>query len=87
MDFLNEYVVAVVMAACYCVGYVIKNFMPTDNKFIPLIMLLLGAFFNVWFNNWEITLPILLGGMASGLASTGVNQLVKQLTKVEAIEK
>ena len=79
MEFLNEYLVLVVMGICMCVGYVLKNLIPSDkvNKFIPLIMLLLGVGLNIWVN-LAVSPEIILGGMASGLASTGMHQLFKQ---------
>ena len=80
MDFMNEYVVVIVVAICLCVGYVLKNLVPTDgiNRFIPLIMAVLGFVLNMWLNAFAISPEILLGGLASGLASTGMHQLFKQ---------
>jgi hypothetical protein len=80
MDFMNEYVVVIVVAICLCVGYVLKNLVPTDgiNRFIPLIMAVLGVVLNMWLNAFAISPEILLGGLASGLASTGMHQLFKQ---------
>ena len=80
MDFLNEYLVLIVMGICLCVGYVLKHLVPSDmvNRFIPLIMAVLGVAVNVWLNAWAFTPEILLGGMASGLASTGMHQIFKQ---------
>lgn len=80
MDFLNDYLVLIVIGICLCVGYVIKHLITTDkvNKFIPLIMLVLGVVVNVWLNGFALTPEILLGGMASGLASTGLHQAFKQ---------
>lgn len=80
MEFLNDYLVLIVVGICLCVGYVIKNFIPTDkiNKFIPLIMAVLGVFLNMWLNGFAISPEILLGGLASGLASTGMHQVFKQ---------
>jgi hypothetical protein len=81
MEILSQFVVVAVMAICLCVGYVIKNSIPAiPNKYIPLIMAVLGVVINVWMNNWAFTPDILLGGMASGLASTGAFELVKNLT-------
>lgn len=79
MEFLNDYIVLLVMGICLCVGYVIKNIVPTDkiNRFIPLIMGLLGVGLNVWVNS-AFSPEILLGGLASGLASTGMHQVFKQ---------
>ena len=80
MEFLNDYVVLIVVGICLCVGYVLKNLVPGDkvNRFIPLIMLVLGTFINVWLNAFAFTPEILLGGMASGLASTGMHQMFNQ---------
>ena len=79
MNFINDYLVIVVVAICLCVGYVIKNIIPTNkvNRFIPLIMAVLGVLLNVWIHS-EFTPEILLGGLASGLASTGMHQAFKQ---------
>lgn len=80
MDFMNDYIVVIVLAICLCVGYVIKNLIPTEkiNKFIPLIMAVLGVTLNAWLNGFAFTPEILLGGLMSGLASTGLHQVFKQ---------
>lgn len=80
MEFLKDYLVLIVMGICLCVGYVIKNLIPTDkvNRFIPLIMAVLGVILNVWLNGFVFTPAILLGGLVSGLASTGLHQLFKK---------
>lgn len=80
MEVLSQFVVVVVMAICLCIGYVIKNsldFIP--NKYIPLIMAVLGVILNVWFSGWVLTPEILLGGLASGLASTGAFELIRNI--------
>lgn len=82
MEILTQYVVLAVVAICLGIGYVIKNsldFIP--NKYIPLIMAVLGIVLNVWMNGWGFTPETLLGGLASGLASTGAFEAVKNLTK------
>lgn len=86
MEFLNDYMVAVVIGICLCVGYILKNVIPSDkiNKFIPLIMGILGVIINVWFNNFTFTPEIILAGLVSGLASTGMHQLFTQFIKREA---
>lgn len=80
MDILSQYVVLVVAGICFAVGYVIKNSITAiPNKYIPLIMAVLGVVLNTWLNEWSFTPQILLGGLASGLASTGAFELVKNL--------
>lgn len=82
MEILTQYVVLVVVAICLGIGCVIKNsldFVP--NKYIPLIMAVIGVILNVWLNGWAFTPQILLGGLASGLASTGAFETIKNFTK------
>ena len=80
MEFLNEYSVPVIVGICLCIGFILKNLVMTDkiNKFIPLIVAVIGVVVNAWLNTWTITPEILLSGMFSGLASTGMHQLFKQ---------
>lgn len=80
MDFLTEYSVPVIVGICLCVGFILKNVITTDkiNKFIPLIVTVIGVVVNAWLNAWTVTPDILLSGMFSGLASTGMHQLFKQ---------
>lgn len=83
MDFLNDYVVLVILGICYCVGFILKHAVKNEtlDRLIPLIMGALGIFLNVWASGWAITPAIILGGLASGLAATGTNQIFKQLSK------
>lgn len=87
MEFLNNYIVWLVVGICLCVGYVLKHLVKNDkvDNFIPLIMAVLGVVLNVWINGFAISPEILLGGMFSGLASTGLHQTFKQI--IEAIGK
>ena len=80
MEVLQEYIVPVTMAICFCIGYLVKKWIKDiDNKWIPTICAVLGVIINIWTAG-EITPVVLLGGLASGLAATGADQLVKQLT-------
>ena len=85
LSMLNEYLVVVVLGICLCVGYVIKNsldFIP--NKYIPLIMLILGVVTNIVINlSSGINATVILAGMFSGLASTGLHQLFSKLINKE----
>ena len=81
IEFLKEYLVLVVLGICLCVGYILKHLVPTEkiNRFIPLIMGVLGVVLNLWLSGWVLTPQVLLGGLASGLAATGVHQAAKGL--------
>ena len=79
ISFISEYAVPVIVGICICVGDIIKaSFSSIDNKYIPLIMAILGVVLNVWIN-MNITPEIILAGMFSGLASTGLHQVFKEL--------
>ena len=52
------------------------------DRYIPLIMAILGVSLNIWIN-MAFTPEILLGGMFSGLASTGLHQAFKQILSKE----
>ena len=45
LTFLANFAVPIIVGVCLCVGYVIKNVITTDtiNKYIPLIMAVLGV--------------------------------------------
>ena len=84
LGILNNYTVIVVMGLCLCVGYVIKNSLDfIKNKYIPLIMAVMGIVLNLINCCGEImatkgaelgplVLQIVLSGAMSGLLSTGV---------------
>ncbi|MBO5524229.1 MAG: phage holin family protein [Roseburia sp.] len=80
ISFLNEFMVPIVAGICLCVGYVLKNIVPTEkiNRFIPLIMGVLGVALNGWIQG-TFSAEILLGGLFSGLSSTGLHQIFKQM--------
>lgn len=79
LSIINNYLVVVIVLTCCCIGYVIKtslSFIP--NKYIPLIMSILGVALNVFIAGY-FDVNILLGGMLSGLASTGLHQAFTNL--------
>lgn len=79
MEFLNEYILPVVLGICLCTGYVIKQWIKDiDNQYIPTIVAILGVILSAWINQWQITPEVILSGLCSGLASTGMHQLFKQ---------
>ena len=79
MEFLNEFMMPVVLGICLVIGWIIKKWIPDlDNKFIPTIVTLLGVLLAVWFNNWIVTPEIILSGLVTGAASTGMHQVFKQ---------
>jgi hypothetical protein len=79
MEFLNEYMLPIVLGICLCTGYIVKKWLKdVDNKYIPTIVAVLGVVLASWISNWTITPQVLLSGLVSGLASTGMHQLFIQ---------
>lgn len=79
MEFLNEYMLPVVLGICLCVGYMVKQWVgDVNNRFIPTIVATLGVMLSVWISGWEISPEIILSGLISGLGSTGMHQMFKQ---------
>jgi hypothetical protein len=83
VDIFDKFIVAIVMGICLCVGFVIKNMIPSEkvDKFIPAIVGILGVFLNSWLNGFTFTPEIVLGGLVSGLASTGMYEAFHQFLK------
>lgn len=80
LGYLSSYINLIVLGICLCIGYVIKRslgFIP--NKYIPLIMLVIGLVLNIIANLPVITLEVVLAGMVSGLASTGLYEAFRNL--------
>ena len=78
MELLNHYLVPVIVGLCLVAGYLLKHITGADNRFIPLIVTVLGVAVAVWINWPQLTPEVILGGAVSGLASTGMHQLFKQ---------
>ena len=69
-----------VIFACLIVGYCIKHSITAiDNKWIPLIVTVLGAVINCVIAGFNIETVICGGG--AGLMSVGFHQLFKQLVE------
>ena len=80
MEFLNEYMIPVIIGICLVVGYIIKHWIKdADNKIIPTVCAIVGLVVAIWINLDNITPEVVLSGLASGLASTGLHQAFKQL--------
>jgi len=77
LGFISEYYVQIIIIACLCIGYMIKKIDKIPDRFIPLIMGILGAGFG--FLTQGFSFMAFTSGMVSGLAATGLHQVFKQL--------
>ena len=76
----QEYIVPTIMIAGLCVGYVMKQWLPMDNKFIPTVLLILGAISGAILFGADF--KGIVSGALSCLASVGMHQVFKQLLKL-----
>ncbi len=84
IEFLDGWVMPVILAACWCVGYVLKLHLPYDTKWIPTVLFVIGAVsgFFLLGGNYEAVVK----GMISGLAAVGTHQLFYQHMKLHMDE-
>lgn len=90
MEIINQYLSIVIVVICVVVGYVWKSSTTLANKYIPLVVALLGlilAIANAMANSQPITLDVIAMGLVSGLASTGLHQFVTRVfEKMEELD-
>ena len=80
LTFLSKYAIPVIVGICLCLGFIIKYAIKTDkvNRFIPLIMGILGLGIAIWIEK-SVTPEIVLKGLFSGLASTGLYEAFRNI--------
>lgn len=77
IETIKDFYIPIVVIACLVVGYILKKWVPTDNKWIPTVLAILGAILGCIAQGVGLE-PIVYGAL-SGLASTGLHQLFKQI--------
>lgn len=79
IDFEN-YLIPIITIGCMCVGFVMKKWIPTDDKWIPTVLLILGAISGAIL--FGLDYEGIVKGMVSGLAAVGLHQAFKQHLKL-----
>lgn len=85
LEFITDMYIPVVLIACLVIGVILKKWYPLDNKWIPTILVIVGAVLGCVANG-SISLDSVVAGAVTGLASTGLHQAFKQLLKLEVPE-
>ncbi len=67
----------ILVAALYILGFGCKKYKQLDNKYIPVVLLILGVGFSVWMLGLNAD-AVLQGILCWGVA-IGANQVYKQL--------
>ena len=78
IDF-ETYLIPIITIGCMCVGFVMKKWLPTDDKWIPTVLLILGAVSGAIL--FGLDYEGVVKGMLSGLASVGLHQVYYQFIK------
>ena len=81
INFIDEMIMPIITAACLCIGFVMKKWMPTDDKWIPTVLLIIGAISGLIL--FGVDYEGIVKGMVSGLAAVGLHQVFKQHMKIE----
>lgn len=76
MEFIDGLIMPIITAAGLCVGYVMKKWLPTDDKWIPTVLLILGAVSGLIL--FGVDYEGIVKGMVSGVAAVGLHQVFKQ---------
>ena len=77
----EDYLIPVIAVGCLCIGFVLKKWMPADDKWIPTILLILGALSGAIL--FGFSYEGIVKGMLSGLASVGFHQVFYQFIKAK----
>lgn len=82
IDFEN-YLIPIIVIGCMCVGFVMKKWLPTDDKWIPTVLAIVGAISGAILFGFDY--EGIVKGMLSGLASIGLHQVFYQIEKNKII--
>lgn len=79
----ENYLIPIITIGCLCIGFVLKKWMPADDKWIPTVLCLLGAISGAILFGFDY--EGIVKGMLSGLASVGLHQAFHQFIKVDTL--
>ena len=65
MDFLDEFIIPVILGICLCIGMILKSWLSdASHKYIPATVAILGVVLALWMNPvsyTHLTLPTIGG--------------------------
>ena len=77
VEVVSKMYIPLVLVFCLCIGYILKKFMPTDNKIIPTVLFVIGMVCGVICLG--VSFEAIVKGGVTGLAATGFHQMFKRL--------
>lgn len=81
---IDDYMIPIITAGSLCIGFVMKKWMPADDKWIPTVLLILGALSGIFVCG--LSYEGIVKGMVSGLAAVGLHQVFKQHLKLDEVK-
>ena len=81
IEFVDGLIMPIITAGALCIGYVMKKWLPTDDKWIPTVLLILGALSGLIL--FGVEYEGIVKGMVSGLAAVGLHQVFKQQLQLD----
>lgn len=84
MDYIDGLIMPIITAGCLCIGYVMKKWLPSDDKWIPTVLLVLGAVSGLIL--FGLDYEGVVKGMVSGLAAVGLHQAFHQHLKLPPLQ-
>lgn len=81
IEFIDGLIIPIITACALCIGFVMKRWLPADDKWIPTVLLVLGAVSGAVV--FGVSYEGIVKGMVSGLAAVGLHQAFKQHLKID----
>lgn len=80
MSIIQQYAVIPVAAACFLLGWLLKNvWQAFPNKYIPLVLLPVALVGVLWLNGWAVTPANVMAGLCSAALAVYIHQNGKHL--------
>lgn len=76
---IQDYCIPIIAVVVYCICFAIKKAAFINDKYIPLIAIVLGGISGFLLNG--LSYEAIASGIASGALAVGINQIYKQFTK------
>ena len=80
IEYIDGLIMPVITACALCIGYVMKKWLPADDRWIPTVLLVIGAVSGLIL--FGLDYEGIVKGMVSGLAAVGLHQVFKQQLKL-----
>ncbi|WP_166083405.1 phage holin family protein [Erysipelothrix anatis] len=86
-EIVEQLTIPVIVIACLVTGFMLKNYVPLNNKHIPLLMACLGIGINIIINGYISFTETIIAGALSGVISTGLHQIFSKYVDGKLISK